>query len=241
MHPSAIVSKTARIGANVFLGANSIIGDDVVLEDGVEIGANVVIESGVVIGAGTLIANNIAIHQRTKIGVRVEIDSGTVIGTSPFNRIKTQGRWQKTIDCGGVIIGDGVKIGANTTIARGEQGNTRIMDGVCIDNLVQIAHDVVIGAHSAIAGCAAIGAFAQLGSHCIIGGASCIAAQVRLADDIVITGMSTVSKSLQKAGIYSSGTMVSEHKQWRRNVARFKRLDDYATRLMQLEKELRLT
>lgn len=241
MHPKAIISETARIGTDVVIGANSIIADEVVLQDGVQIGANVVIEKGVCIGHNTIIANNVAIHERSRIGAWAEIDSGVVIGTSPFNRIKTQGRWQKNIDRGGVIISDYVKIGANTTIARGEQANTCILEGVCIDNLVQIAHDVIIGEHSAIAGCAAIGAFAHIGSHCIIGGASCIAAQVTLADDVVITGMSTVSKSIQRAGIYSSGTMVSEHNQWRRNVARFRRLDDYALRLIQLEKELRQT
>ena len=119
---------------------------------------------------------------------------------------------------------------------RGTLKDTFIGEGVQIDNLVQIAHDVRIGAYSAIAGCVAIGAYAQIGKHCIIGGASTIAANVYLSNDVVITGMSTVNKTLLKQGIYTSGTMVCEHRRWRRNAARFRRLDEYIARLCRLEK-----
>ncbi len=237
IHATAVVAASATIGQGVRVGENSVIGDRVFLGNGVQVAANCVLEPGVSVGNQTTIQNGVAILQGSKIGQHVAIESGVVLGALPFNSIKMQGRWLHGPAVGGVIIADYVQLGANTVIARGALGDTYIGEGVHIDNLVQIAHDVIIGANSAIAGCAAIGAYTRIGAHCIIGGASCVAAHVHLVDDIVITGMSTVNKSLSKPGVYSSGIMVSEHGQWRRNAARFRRLDNYVTRLTKLEKE----
>lgn len=237
IHATAVVAPSAIIGQGVSVGENSVIGEDVFLGDGVQVAANCVLEQGVSVGSQTTIHNGVAILQGSKIGQYVAIESGAVLGALPFNSVKMQGRWLHGPAVGGVIIADYVQLGANTVIARGALGDTYIGEGVHIDNLVQIAHDVIIGANSAIAGCAAIGAYTQIGEDCIIGGASCVAAHVHLVDDIVITGMSTVNKSLPKPGVYSSGIMVSEHGQWRRNAARFRRLDNYVTRLTKLEKE----
>lgn len=237
IHPKALISSSAIVGCGVSVGANSIIGEGVHLGDHVAVGANCVLESGVTVENHTTIHNGVYIHKGSTIGSHVIIESGAVLGAPPFNSIKKQGHWLCGPAVGGVIIADHVQIGSNTVIARGALGDTFIAKGVHIDNLVLIAHDVTIGANSAIAGCAAVGAYVRIGAHCVIGGASCLAAHVHLADDIVITGMSTVNKSLVKPGVYSSGIMVSEHHQWRRNAARFRRLDDYVTRLTKLEKE----
>lgn len=237
LHPTAFISPTAIIGKNVSVGPNAVIGDEVSLGDQVSIAANCVIEAGVCIGNDSVLHNGVSIHRGSKLGARVTIESGAVLGASPFNSVKKQGHWLAGPAVGGVLIADQVQIGANTVIARGALGDTFIDEGVYIDNLVQIAHDVTIGANSAIAGCAAIGAYVRIGAHCIVGGASCVAAHVHLVDDIVITGMSTVNKSLSKPGVYSSGIMVAEHRQWRRNAARFRRLDDYIMRLTALEKK----
>ncbi|KTD38875.1 UDP-3-O-[3-hydroxymyristoyl] glucosamine N-acyltransferase [Legionella nautarum] len=237
IHPKALISPTALLGEQVTVGAGTVIADSVKLGDGVKIAANSVIEEGVEIGPHTRIGSGVYIHSGSKLGAHVVIENGAVLGASPFNSVKKQGRWHSGAAFGGVVIEDYVQLGANTVVARGSLGDTYICEGVHIDNLVQIAHDVTIGKHSAIAGCAAIGAYTQIGEDCIVGGASCIAAHVHLADDVVITGMSTVSKSLSKAGVYSSGIIVSEHQQWRRNAARFRRLDDYIIRLARLEKE----
>ncbi|WED44620.1 UDP-3-O-(3-hydroxymyristoyl)glucosamine N-acyltransferase [Legionella cardiaca] len=237
IHPRAIIAPSAKIGQRVTIGENTVIGADVTLGDDVIIGANCVLEMNVSVGMRTLIHHGVYLHEGTKLGMSVLVESGVVIGASPYNSVKQQGHWLSGPDMGGVFVADEVHLGANTVIARGALGDTFIGKGVHIDNLVMIAHDVIIGANSAIAGCAVIGAYAELGAHCIVGGASCLASYVQLADDVVITGMSTVNKTLTKAGIYSSGTMVCEHRQWRRNAARFRRLDDYITRLIKLEKE----
>ncbi|MDI9817820.1 MULTISPECIES: UDP-3-O-(3-hydroxymyristoyl)glucosamine N-acyltransferase [unclassified Legionella] len=237
IHPTALISASARLGEGVSVGANSIIGEDANLADNVKIGANCVLEACVSVGEHSLIQNGVVIHSGSKLGRQIVIESGAILGAAPFNSIKKQGKWFTGPAVGGVFLSDYVHVGANTIITRGALGDTFIGDGVHIDNLVMIAHDVIIGANSAVAGCATMGAYAQIGEHCIIGGASCIAAHVHLVDDVVITGMSTVSKSLTKPGIYSSGTMVCEHRQWRRNAARFRRLDDYIARLIKLEKD----
>ncbi|MDR3504294.1 MAG: UDP-3-O-(3-hydroxymyristoyl)glucosamine N-acyltransferase [Legionella sp.] len=235
---SAQIHPSAQLGHNVAVGAYSVIGAGAQLAEGVVIGAHSVIEADVRIGKNSQIANNTVVHAGAQIGAHVVINSGTVVGASPFNYVKQQGYWLQDPVVGGVILADKVHLGANTVIDRGTLGDTYLAEGVCVDNLVQIAHDVLIGKNTVIAGCAAIGAYAQIEADCIIGGASSIAAYVHLAADVVITGMSTVSKSIAKPGIYSSGTLVHEHKRWRRNAARFRRLDDYINRLGALEKKL---
>ncbi|STY30428.1 UDP-3-O-[3-hydroxymyristoyl] glucosamine N-acyltransferase [Legionella wadsworthii] len=238
IHSTAVVHESALLGHNISIGAFSVIHDNVHIADGVTIGANTVIESSVRIHKNTQIENNVVIHSGCRLGSHVLIHSGCVIGASPFNYLKDHGQWHPGYNAGAVIIENRVQIGANTVIDRGSLSDTYLGEGVCIDNLVQIAHDVLVGKNTIIAGCAAVGAYVQIGADCIIGGASCIAAHVHIADDIVITGMSTVSKSLAKSGIYSSGTLVHEHRRWRRNAARFRRLDDYIIRLGALEKKV---
>ncbi|WP_367607930.1 UDP-3-O-(3-hydroxymyristoyl)glucosamine N-acyltransferase [Legionella sp. W05-934-2] len=235
IHPNALISLSCELGQNVSIGANSYIGEGVVLGDNVTIGVGCVIEADAYIGANSSINHASVVHHHTIIGDQVEIDSGTVIGAFPFNGVKSGGIWQRGPSYGSVIIEDNVHVGANTVIDRGGYTDTIISRGVIIDNLVQIAHDTVIGPYTAIAGCAAIGANCEIGSHCIIGGASTIAANVYLADEVVVTGMSTVSKSLKKAGIFSSGTMVSEHQHWRKNVVRFRQLENWVDRIKALE------
>ncbi|WP_298623247.1 UDP-3-O-(3-hydroxymyristoyl)glucosamine N-acyltransferase [uncultured Legionella sp.] len=238
VHQTALVHQTAQLGKNVSIGPFSVIGECVRVDDGVTIGANCRIETSVAVGANSKINSGVTIHSGSRLGANVFINSGSVIGASPFNYIKQHGTWEQGPDVGGVFISNGVHIGANSVIDRGSLGDTFIAERVCVDNLVQIAHDVCIERDSAIAGCAAIGAHAHIGADCIIGGAACIAAFVRLADDVVITGMTTVNKSISKSGIYSSGTLVHGHEQWRKNAARFKRLDDYIAKLNSLERKI---
>ncbi|MFC3909713.1 UDP-3-O-(3-hydroxymyristoyl)glucosamine N-acyltransferase [Legionella dresdenensis] len=237
IHPTAVIDGSVTIADNVSIGANSVIGADVILAENVKIGPNCSIAPDCYIGERTVVKANTVIGRYCHIGSDCLIESGVIVGTQPFNGCKIQGQWQAGLNSGGVFIESAVTIGANTVIAAGTYNDTCIGQGTWIDNLVHIAHDVIIGAHTAIAGCAVLGAWVQTGKHCIIGGASTLAANVRLGDDIVITGMSSVNKSLAKPGIYSSGTMVSEHNQWRRNVARFRRLDDYINRFVRLEKD----
>ncbi|MBN9229836.1 MAG: UDP-3-O-(3-hydroxymyristoyl)glucosamine N-acyltransferase [Legionella sp.] len=241
--PSRGISASARIHSTALVSDDAVIGDHVLigpgvkLASGVTIGAHTVIEAHVTIGELTQIASHVTIHPHCQIGANVLINSGCVLGASPFNYAKQRGQWLQEPVVGGVIIADKVHIGANSVIDRGTLNDTYIGEGVVIDNLVQIAHDVIIGPHTSIAGCAAIAAFASIGADCIIGGASTIAAHVHINENIVITGTTPVVKSLKKPGIYSAGILVDEHNRWRKNASRFNRLDDYISRLKKLEQD----
>jgi UDP-3-O-[3-hydroxymyristoyl] glucosamine N-acyltransferase len=236
--PTAFIHPSARVGEGVSIGSHAVIGEGVSLGMGTSIGAHCIIDSSVSIGEECIFASGVILHSGSLIGNNVVINSGSIVGASPFNYLKIHGVWQQGPSMGGVTIADNVHIGANSVIDKGSIGDTYLAQGVCIDNLVHIAHDVSIGANTIIAGCAVIGAYTVIETDCIIGGASCIAASVHLASDVVISGMSTVSKSIVKPGIYSSGTTAHEHERWRRNVARFRRLDDYINRLGALERKL---
>lgn len=231
IHDTAFIHSSAQLGIDISIGPNTVIGARAQIDNEVVIGANVVIERDVHVGRNCHIGHGVVLHSGTYLGEHVSIDSGAVIGASPFNHEKNHGYWQSGPAVGGVFIECNVIIGANTIVDRGTLSDTYLAAGVCIDHLVLVAHDVVIGANTAIAGCAAIGSHAQLGADCIIGGGACIASSVKLEDGVVITGMSGVSKSLSKEGIYSSGTIIQDHKTWRKNAARFRRLDDYIAKL----------
>jgi UDP-3-O-[3-hydroxymyristoyl] glucosamine N-acyltransferase len=126
---------------------------------------------------------------------------------------------------GGVRIGDDVDIGANTTIDRGAIDDTLVEDGVKLDNQIQVGHNVIIGAHTAIAGCVGISGSTTIGRHCMIGGGTGIGGHLTIVDDVVVTGCSMVSTSIRKAGSYSSGIPIEESRRWRRLVAHFRRAD----------------
>jgi UDP-3-O-[3-hydroxymyristoyl] glucosamine N-acyltransferase len=234
---TAHIHPSASIGEGVHIGAHSVVGEGVVIHDDVRIGEHCVIEPFVTVGAGSVLSHRVVVHHHVLLGQYVTVQTGVVIGALPFAFQKNKGTWQAQAALGGVTVADNVHLGANMVIDRGTVGDTFIAHGVCIDNLVQVAHDAYIGDNTLIAGCAAIGAHAWIGADCIVGGGCGIASFVRLADDVVITGMSTVAKSILKSGVYSSGTMIHEHNRWRRNVARFKRLDDYMIKLTALARQ----
>lgn len=206
------------------------------LGPGVQIGPGCVIGEGVTIGEDSRLVANVTVCSGTRIGRRALIHPGAVIGSDGFRLANDHGVWVKIPQIGGVRIGDDVEIGANTTIDRGALEDTVIEDGVKLDNLIQIGHNVQIGAHSAIAGCAGISGSAKIGRRCMIAGAVGIAGHLEIADDVYVTAMSRVSKSLTEPGVYSSGTPIQPNHLWHRNSVRFKQLDDMAQRLKALEK-----
>ncbi|MDC9715257.1 MAG: UDP-3-O-(3-hydroxymyristoyl)glucosamine N-acyltransferase [Gammaproteobacteria bacterium] len=193
------------------------IGEDVVIGKNCTIGANTTIEQGVKIGDNTTIQANVTILQNSIIGNSVIISAGVVIGSEGFgNALDNQSRWYSIAHLGNVIIGNDVNIGANTVIDRGTLEDTQIHSGVRLDNLVHIAHNVILGANTAIAAGVTIGGSAILGKRCQVGGGTVIASHMHLADDVVITGASTVDKHLKK-GHYTGFTSISPHSNWKRS------------------------
>ena len=181
---------------------------------------NVTIGHGVTIGENSIIYPNVSIYNNVTIGKRAIIHSGVVIGSDGFGMANENGKWIKIYHLGGVIIGDDVEIGANTTIDRGALSNTIIGNGVKLDNQIQVAHNVEIGHDTAIAGCTAIAGSAKIGAHCMIGGGVCIAGHLEITDQVIITGMSGVDKSIDKPGMYSSGIPAMPSKIWWKKLAK---------------------
>jgi UDP-3-O-[3-hydroxymyristoyl] glucosamine N-acyltransferase len=201
------------------------------------VGAGCYIGDDVEIGEATELKPNVTIYQAVQIGQGCLIHSGSVIGADGFGFAPTAQGWLKIHQLGSVIIGNKVEIGANSCIDRGALDNTIIEDGVIIDNLVQIAHNVKIGRNTAIAGHTAIAGSTTIGSQCTIAGAVGIVGHLQIADKVHITAMSLVTSSITEPGSYSSGTAMSNTKDWRKNAARFRQLDELANRLQKLERE----
>lgn len=236
IHDTAVIADSTMIGKHVYIGPHVVIGAGVCIGDGCVINANSVLAERVILKNNVHLAHGVKLLSDTLIENGCVIDAGTVIGSSPYNPVKERGRWLLSQPVGRVIIEQNTRIGANTTIDRGVFSDTRIGAYVVIDNLVQIAHDVVVEDNTVIAASAIIGANTIIGEHCTIGGGSSIAGQLTIANDVVLTGRTTVSRSLLKPGIYSSGVTAEPHEKWRRNVARFHRLDSSIKELMKLKK-----
>ncbi|GAA0722706.1 UDP-3-O-(3-hydroxymyristoyl)glucosamine N-acyltransferase [Dokdonella soli] len=242
IHPSAVVAQGATIAAGACIGPLCVVEDGAVVDEGVILGPHCVIGRGCTIGAQSRLVARVTLVQDVTLGKRVLIHPGAVLGADGFGlaferSASDHGHWIKVPQLGGVRIGDDCEIGANTTIDRGALGDTVLEEDVRLDNQIQIAHNVRIGAHSALAGCAAVAGSATIGRYCLIGGGAGILGHLSLADRVTVTAMSLVTHSIREAGDYSSGTPIQPNRQWRRNAARFKHLDEIARRIDAFEKE----
>lgn len=233
--PSAIIHPTAQLDDDVVVGPWVVIGAQCHIAAGAMIGAGTILGQNVSIGAQSHLVARVTVLDDCQIGARCVIAPGVVIGSDGFGLVNDQGRWRRVPQLGRVIIGDDVDIGANTTIDRGTLDDTIIADGVKLDNLIQIAHNVEIGAHSAIAGCAGLAGSSIVGKHCTLGGGVGLAGHLTLADGVHITGMSMVTRSIHQPGVYSAGTPLDTNARWHKNAARFKQLDRIAHQLQALE------
>jgi len=240
-HFSAVIEPGSVIDPTVTVGPHCVIGKRVKIAAGVILGAHCVIGDDVEIGECSRLDANVTIYNQVKIGKRAVIASGVIIGSSGFGFANQNGAWYTVPQLGGVEIGDDVDIGANTAIDRGAIENTVIENGVKLDNLIQVAHNVKIGAHTIIAGCTAIAGSTTIGKHCMIGGGTCFAGHLQICDRTFITGMTAVTKSISEPGIYSSGIVgaVPNH-EFRKNNARFHRLENLMQRVKTLEAALKV-
>ncbi len=239
IHPSAVVSPDARIGQGVHIGALAVIESDAVVGDGVVIGSHVTVGERVQIGAQTRLAPHVMIGFDCVIGERCILHSGVVIGADGFGFASHQGRWEKIEQLGAVRIGNDVELGANTCVDRGALGDTVIEDGVKLDNLVQIAHNVHIGAHSAMAGCVGVAGSARIGKHCTVGGAGMILGHLTLADHVHVSSGTLISRSILKPGHYSGVFPFDENASWEKNAATLRQLHALRDRIRALEKEMK--
>ncbi|MFZ0497938.1 MAG: UDP-3-O-(3-hydroxymyristoyl)glucosamine N-acyltransferase [Steroidobacteraceae bacterium] len=235
-HPSAVIAPGARIDPTAHVGALSVVGEGAVIGPRALIGPQCLVEEGATLAEDVRLTARVTVCHRVEIGARTVIQPGAVIGADGFGFAQERGRWIKVPQTGTVRVGPDVEIGANTTIDRGAIDDTVIEEGVKLDNLIMIAHNVRVGAHSALAACVGISGSTSVGRRCMIGGQVGIGGHLTISDDVVITGCTMVSHSIPRPGVYSGGIPLEEAHVWRRLVARFKRLDSLATRLKALER-----
>ena len=238
VHPTAVVDPTATLGKDVALGAHVYVGPHAVLGDGVQLGPGVTIGQGTKIGAYTKLYANVSVYHDVSIGEHCLIQSGSVIGGDGFGYANERGRWLKIPQTGHVKIGNFVEIGACTCIDRGALDDTIIEDNVIIDNLCQIAHNVIIGSGTAVAGGTTFAGSVKIGRYCIIGGTSVFNGHITICDQVIISGMCMVMRSIDKPGIYSSGIPAQSNKEWRLTASRVLHINEMYHRLADLEKKV---
>ena len=236
VHPSAIVDSQAVVAADASIGALTIIERGARVGAGSTIGAHCVIGVDAQVGAGTRLAPRVTLGERCAIGERCIVHSGVVIGADGFGFAPTEGRWEKIEQLGAVRIGNDVEIGANTCIDRGALEDTVIGDGVKLDNLIQIGHNVRIGAHSALAGCVGVAGSAVIGSGCTVGGGAVVLGHLTLADGVHVSAASVVMRSLHKPGLYSGVFPIDDNASWEKNAATLRQLHALRDRIRALEK-----
>jgi len=238
VHPTAIVAPLARLAPGVGVGAYAVIGEDSHIGEGTQIGAHCVIGAGVWIGENCRIHPRVTAYSGMRIGNRVEIHAGTVIGADGFGYAFGEGRYWKFPQVGIVEIGDDVEIGANTTIDRGSLGDTRIAEGVKLDNLVHVGHNVEIGAHSVIAAQTGISGSSVLGHHVVCGGQVGIADHCELQDGAIAGAQAGIptGKTI-RAGQMVWGTPAREIGKFKDAYAWYARLPELAERIKELERK----
>ncbi|MGD8631237.1 MAG: UDP-3-O-(3-hydroxymyristoyl)glucosamine N-acyltransferase [Gammaproteobacteria bacterium] len=238
IHPQACVEPGSRVDPAAWIGPHCCVEAGAVIHAGVQLASGCHVGAGSVIGAFSRLGANVVVCHDVRIGERVTIAPGAVIGSDGFGLAKDQGKWLKVPQLGSVRIGNDVDIGANTTIDRGALEDTILEEGVRLDNQIQVAHNVFIGAHTAIAGCVGISGSARIGRNCMIGGGAGIVGHLEITDNVVVTGMTMVTKSITEPGVYSSGVPAQDNDSWNRNYARLRQLDKLARKLHRLERLL---
>lgn len=226
---SATVADSAHLAANVFVGERSAIGENVYLGPGTVIGPDCTI------GDDCRFIANVTLARSVAIGVRGVFHPGVVIGADGFGNAMTQDGWVKIPQLGGVRIGDDVEIGANSTVDCGALDDTILEDGVRIDNLCMIGHNVYVGAHTAMAATTAIAGSTVIGKRCMFAGRSGAVGHITICDDVTVAAMTFLSKDVSSPGTYAASFPAADSKSWAKQVARFRRLGALIDRLEKLE------
>jgi UDP-3-O-[3-hydroxymyristoyl] glucosamine N-acyltransferase len=217
IHPSAVIDPTAQVDASALIGPLC------------------VVEAGAVIGPHTELKSRVTLGERCSVGARCLIHSGVVIGADGFGFAPNAGTWEKIEQLGAVRIGDDVEIGANTCIDRGALEDTVIEDGVKLDNLIQIGHNVHVGAHTAMAGCVGVAGSADIGARCTVGGGAIVLGHLKLADEVNISAASVVTRSILKPGHYTGMFPIDTNQAWEKNAVTLKHLASLRERIRELE------
>ena len=220
IHPSAVIHPEAQVDSTA------------------RIGPLCVIERGARIGANSWLKSRVTVGEDCVVGARCILHSGVVIGADGFGFAPDNGTWVKIEQLGAVRIGNDVEIGANSCVDRGALEDTVIEDGVKLDNLVQIGHNVHVGAHTAMAGCAGVAGSAKIGAHCTVGGGAVVLGHLQLADGVHVSAASVVMRSIHQPGQYSGVFPIDDNASWEKNAATLRQLHRLRERIKSLESRI---
>lgn len=220
IHPSAVIDPDAWVAEDALIGPLC------------------VVERGARVGSGTVLKSRVTLSEGCSVGDRCILHSGVVVGADGFGFAQHLGQWEKIEQLGAVRIGDDVEIGANTCIDRGALEDTVIGNGVKLDNLIQIGHNVHIGAHTAMAGCVGVAGSARIGAHCTVGGGAVVLGHLTLADHVHISAASVVTRSILQPGQYTGMFPLDSNANWEKNAASLKQLSRLRERIKALESEI---
>jgi len=237
-HPAAVIADDAHIGEGCYIGPLAVIEAGAMIGSGVYIGPHCHVGRDAILGDECKLMSGVHIGARVRVGARALFQAGAVIGSRGFGNARGPNGWEEVPQLGSVVIGDDVEVGANTCIDRGTIEDTVIERGVRLDNQIQIAHNCHIGAHTAVAAGTGIAGSTRIGSRCMIGGACGITGHIEIADDVVLLGRTMVTGSIRVKGVYGSGMPMLEAREWRKTVARVRRLGRLEQRLKHVEKQL---
>lgn len=231
VEPGAQLAPSASVGAMAYVAAGARVGEHAV------VGAQAHVGADAVVGASSWLKPRSTLSEGCRLGARVIVHSGAVIGADGFGFAPEDGRWVKIEQLGGVRIGDDVEIGANSCVDRGALDDTVLEDGVKLDNLVQVGHNVVVGAHSALAGCVGIAGSARIGRHCSFGGGAIVLGHLEIVDHVHVSAATVVTRSIHQPGQYSGAFPFDDNKSWEKNAATLRQLHALRERLRALEKK----
>ena len=238
IHPSAVVSAEAILGKDVNVGPHAVIEAGAVVGEGSCIGAGCYIGANVRIGSQCVVYANVTVYHEVVLGDRVIVHASAVLGADGFGFAFDGQRSVKIAQLGSVHIGSDVEIGAGSSIDRGALDDTVIGNGVKIDNQVQIGHNCIVGDHTVICGCSALAGSTRLGRYCVIGGGVGITGHLSVVDRVTVSAMSMVTQSITKPGLYSSGTLLQESAQWKRNVVTLGKLSELSRTVRNIQRQL---
>jgi len=237
VHATAVVDPSARVAASAHLAPHVVVGERSVVGDNVYVGPGTVIGPDCTVGDDCRFIANVTLARAVQIGKRGIFHPGVVLGSDGFGNAMSAEGWVKVPQVGGVRIGDDVEIGANTTVDCGAIADTVIDDGVRIDNLCMIAHNVRVGAHSAMAATCAIAGSSTIGKRCMLAGNAGVTGHTTVCDDVILLGRSVVSKNITEPGTYGAVFPAEPAKEWAKKVARFRRIEALQARVKKLEQK----
>jgi len=238
VHQNAVIDPTAKVAADAWIDAGTVIGRNVEIGSGVRVHANATLYDDVTVGNDSVIHSGVAIRERTVIGQRVVIHNNAVIGCDGFGYAKDEERhWLKIPQTGRVVIEDDVEIGAGTTIDRASVGESRVGRGTKIDNLVQVGHSCLIGEDSLLCAQVGLAGSSHIGNRVILAGQAGVAGHNKIGDDVVLTAKSATSHDVPP-GKMISGIPAFDNRDWLRSTAAFRRLGEMQRTIRELERKL---